>query len=269
MSAQAFGWVMDHSPAKGSARLVQLSIANHAGELVTDAAGVAAWEAWPGIATMQREAGLDRARTVTDAITRLVDDGLVVRIVNGAPDKRIPPDKRPNLYRLLLVGVSCGVTRCRWCGVSDADAPGCRDATAPGVVLRPGGVSQNDTQTVIDPPGEPPQEPLALELGMGAESTWWVRFWSAYPNPAAKAAAERAWAKAVRIADPALIVAGAERYASEIAGRDGFRGAHAATWLNGMRWEDPPGANAVGRPTRGAAAPVTIGREGPSGRVKM
>lgn len=274
MSAQAFGWVLDHSPAEGSARLVLLSIANHAGDLVTDDAGVPAWEAWPGIATMQREARLKRSRTVTDAITKLVNDGLLVRIVNGAPDKRIPPDKRPNLYRVLLTGVSCDVTRCRWCGVSESDAPGCRDATAPGVVSRRSGVSQNDTQTVIDPPGEPSENPgqqLALVVADAGEPRWtFDAFWSAYPRRVAKAAAEKAWKAALNHAAPSLIVAGAARYASEVADRTPDKIAHPATWLNGRRWEDPPGANASGRtPARGATAPVTADRSRPAGRVQM
>src|SRR5262249_36418964 len=73
-----------------------------------------------------------------------------------------------------------------------------------------------------------------------------ARFWSAYPKHVAKEAARRAYDKAIkRGADPEVIIAGAQRYAVAERARIG-RGearkypAHAATWLNGRRWEDPP-----------------------------
>ena len=75
-------------------------------------------------------------------------------------------------------------------------------------------------------------------------------------------------AAALNHAAPSLIVAGAERYATEVAGRAQDKIAHPATWLNGRRWEDPPGANA-GPQRRGAAAPVRQDRGGESKRVAM
>lgn len=112
MSVQALGWVFDHSLATGSDRLVLLSIANHAGQSPVDGA----WEAWPGVQTMAREAGVSRTKTVRDALGRLEAAGAVERIVNGAPDERIRRDRRPNLYRVLLDnGGACGDPRCQWC----------------------------------------------------------------------------------------------------------------------------------------------------------
>jgi hypothetical protein len=96
MSIQAVGWVLDHSPARGTDRLVLISIANHAGTSPVDGA----WEAWPGVDTIAREAGLDRARTVQEAMARLIDAGHLERVLNGAPDDRIRGDRRPNLYRI-------------------------------------------------------------------------------------------------------------------------------------------------------------------------
>lgn len=156
MSVQALSWVFDHSPTTGSQRHVLLSIANHAGELVYGDDGQPAFEAWPGIATMTREARLARERTTTDAITAMVKAGHLERIINGAPDTRIPKDKRPNLYRMLLAnGVSCGDTRCPWCGVTRSAERG--DA------VRPSGVSDSDGAGCRDatgkPSGEPPVEP--------------------------------------------------------------------------------------------------------------
>lgn len=118
-----------------------ISIANHAGQDASNGA----WEAWPGIALLQRESGLARERTVQDALARLVEAGHIERVVNGAPDERVRKDRRSNLYRILLTnGVTCGDTRCRWCGmtgddergdgsrrhgVPDRDATGCRETS--------------------------------------------------------------------------------------------------------------------------------------------
>lgn len=65
-------------------------------------------------------------------------------------------------------------------------------------------------------------------------------FWSAYPKKVAKQAAIKAWTKAIKIADPATITAGAKRYADFTANErtekkfikspDG--------WLSAGRWDD-------------------------------
>lgn len=153
MSVQALGWVLDHSPTKGSDRLVLLSIANHAGTSPVDGA----WEAWPGTATLQREARLDRERTVKDALARLVEAGAIERVVNGAPDDRVRKDRRTNLYRIQLDnGVTCDDTPCVWCGVTpNVTRSGERgDASRPdGVTLRDrnGGPTPSLTEPVIEP----------------------------------------------------------------------------------------------------------------------
>lgn len=64
-------------------------------------------------------------------------------------------------------------------------------------------------------------------------------FWNAYPRREAKQAAQRAWAKAVKAADPAHIIAGAQRYADD-PNRDPAYTRHAATWLNAGCWDDAP-----------------------------
>lgn len=162
MSVQALSWVFDHSPTKGIDRLVLLSIANHAGESPEDGA----WEAWPGVKLMAHEAGTDRERTVQDVLARLVTDGTIERVVNGAPDYRIRPDRRPNLYRILLGnGINCGKDRCGICrdGVSSGDIPqeghGVTPDAARGDVSRPHGVTPGVTQTIIEPSIEPPPPP--------------------------------------------------------------------------------------------------------------
>lgn len=105
MSVQAMAWVLDHSPTEGGDRLVLLSIANHAGRTpVKGSDGVLAYEAWPGLTTIGREAGLSRRQSVKDALRRLEDGGHLQRLVNAAPDHRLRRDRRPNLYRIVVDG---------------------------------------------------------------------------------------------------------------------------------------------------------------------
>jgi hypothetical protein len=60
-------------------------------------------------------------------------------------------------------------------------------------------------------------------------------FWKVYPRKVGKGAAQKAWAMAVRKADPERIVEGVERYPWP---EDPSFVPHASTWLNGQRWED-------------------------------
>ncbi len=64
-------------------------------------------------------------------------------------------------------------------------------------------------------------------------------FWLVYPRKESKGAARKAWTKAVSKASAAHIIAAAERYRDDPNREDGFT-AHAATWLNGERWDDDP-----------------------------
>ena len=65
----------------------------------------------------------------------------------------------------------------------------------------------------------------------------WSAFWAAYPHKVGKGAARKAWKSAIKKADPAEIIAGAERYRAD-RGRDPKYTAHPSTWLNGERWSD-------------------------------
>lgn len=245
MSVQAIGWVLDHSSTTGTDRLVLLSIANHAGSTAFGEA----FEAYPGIELIMHETRIARRRTVTDTITRLIDGGHLERIVNGAPDQRIPAHRRPNLYRIRIAdgvrladtppapdGVSADDARGAGLasdGVSDDDAMGCAQATPkPSVNRQEPSVEPNDARgaTVIafDPDADNP------------EGDAFARFWSVYPRNHGKGAARKAWPKAVRVSgDAERIIAGASRFATD-PNRDDSYTPHASTWLNGERWDDPP-----------------------------
>jgi hypothetical protein len=65
-------------------------------------------------------------------------------------------------------------------------------------------------------------------------------FWGVYPRKVAKGTARKAWAKAVKSAEAEAIIAAAERYAAEQAGKDAQFTKHPATWLNAESWQDEP-----------------------------
>jgi hypothetical protein len=75
------------------------------------------------------------------------------------------------------------------------------------------------------------------------------RFWASYPRKVAKEAARKAFAKAVEGKDESnfasILIAGAQRYAAERAGKDPTYTKHPATWLNAGCWQDEMPAGAV------------------------
>lgn len=191
------GWVLDHSPAEGAERLVLLSLANHAGPSPVDGA----WESYPGVETIQKEANLRRVRTVQEVLARLIAGGHIQRIVNGAPDERIRSNRRPNLYRILVsagrgfvaaddkdpvkesddepaprgaagrhgtngseAAVSGAAARhpSDDLGVPSHDNQGCRLTTSRGAVSQRPGVPPDGTQTVSEPSVEPSVEPKTV-----------------------------------------------------------------------------------------------------------
>ncbi len=242
MSVQAMAWVLDHSPAKGTDRLVLLSIANHADKSPSDGA----WEAWPGIATIQREAALDRTRTVNDALSRLIEAGHLERIINGAPDQRIRADHRPNLYRVLLSnGVPCGDTRCGCHGVTPDDE---RDD-----VPRPDGVTPDDITGCRETSSEP-----SLNRKDEPSSTKGKR--SSFPDAFRLTPEMRAWAaKEVPGVDLSFQT---RQFADHWRGKGEKRADWVATWRTWMRnakqWNRGSSAPAPPPDPLPITGPVTI-----------
>ena len=143
MSIQAVGWVLDneHTTA-GAERLVLLSLANHAGWRSGQ------WECYPSVELIASEAGIHRRETVKDALARLIERGLITRIVNAAPDSRIPANRRPNLY---VLHISPGGTES-----APAERLGGADTAARGGGLRALGGADTAPQTITEPSEEPP-----------------------------------------------------------------------------------------------------------------
>jgi hypothetical protein len=84
-----------------------------------------------------------------------------------------------------------------------------------------------------------PSAPAARVNG-GGWALAFDAFWQAYPRKVGKQAARRAWDAALRRgADPAVIVAGAQRYAADPNRADEFT-KYPQGWLRDGRWEDGP-----------------------------
>lgn len=71
-------------------------------------------------------------------------------------------------------------------------------------------------------------------------------FWQAYPRKVSKGSAERAYRSARKHASVEVLLAGVQRFAATVRDKDPEFIPHAATWLNGKRWEDTPTLRAVG-----------------------
>ena len=87
------------------------------------------------------------------------------------------------------------------------------------------------TPARVPPKGESPRR-LAARGGFD-------EFWQAYPRKAGKRVAREAYEQAIREADPAVILAGAKRYAAD-PNREAQFTPHPTTWLRQGRWEDDP-----------------------------
>lgn len=89
----------------------------------------------------------------------------------------------------------------------------------------------------------PPPQPPLLGAASG-EPDGFPAFWDAYPKKVGKGAARKAYAKALQRASPEIILAGVKAAAWDTRDEGRFI-PHAATWLNGDRWDDqrmPPTA---------------------------
>lgn len=247
--------VFARSKSEGAARLVLLALA----DVAADSGEVTAYKRSHSILASKANCA---EGTVRRSIAKLVELGEVVVLdagggrksasyaivldPEGVPDEGAPDDGGGGAVR----------------------APTPRETRAhPAPDVPPVSPSPSDPAS-SSPIGE--QESLVLEQQAMVATEGFPQFWETYPRRVAKAAAETAWAKAVKLATVGTIMNGARQYANEVAGREPDKIAHPATWLNGRRWEDPPGANASGRnPKRGGGGPVTHPRDGQAGRVTM
>lgn len=107
--------------------------------------------------------------------------------------------------------------------------------------------SANSDTGVVPPlaPQETSLEPSLTNSPAAPAADLFDAFWLVYPRHKARPAARRKWDSLTtgrNAVDPAVIIAGAERYAADCRARGVAQEyiAHPLTWLNQGRWEDEP-----------------------------
>ena len=96
MSYKAVEWVLhEERTTQGADRLVLVALAESASD--------EPWQCWPSAKTLAHRTNLTESY-VRKVLSRLEKRGLIERVVNGAPDPRIPAARRPNLYIINRVG---------------------------------------------------------------------------------------------------------------------------------------------------------------------
>lgn len=103
------------------------------------------------------------------------------------------------------------------------------------------GVSHGVSDGVSDTPNDGPTRQTAnsrQQTADDASAPRFADFWAAYPKKASKGAAEKAWTRATKKADPGSLIAAASAYALSVTDSDPRFTKHPATWLNQECWLD-------------------------------
>lgn len=232
-------WAMSKAPIKRDAaqcrnRLVLVALADR----YNDDTGVC----WPSIKTISEEIGVS-VPTVHKAIRSLEGAGLIAR---GNPHwvSHLRPDRRPTVWTLNLDMVKpeeCGRETDN--GVAEVLDRGegvftPHDERGKDVLTQRGkGVLNDEVKTCLHKPKEN-SNPEPKDLDHPADDRF-DEFWGTVPRKVGKGAARKAWAKAVKKADPQVIIEGMRRYRDDPNREDEFT-AHPSTWLNAERWDDDP-----------------------------
>jgi uncharacterized protein YdaU (DUF1376 family) len=96
------------------------------------------------------------------------------------------------------------------------------------------------TEPEPEPEPEPERDTNVSLMVVKADPDGFDEFWQEVPRKAGKGAARKAYAQAIKKADPQTLIAAIQRYAEERRGKDEKYTAHPATWLNAERWLDAP-----------------------------
>ena len=213
---------------------------------------------FPSLSTLAKNMGCSR-RTVAYAIESLQDKGYI-QVISRFNEKGKQTTSR---YVLTL---DCGGAKSASLGVQNLHTKLTNQFNLPNESLPPtphadvavtaatAGAAASAAEN--DPPEKPHFEDVELPLNelqpaatpgkrheqpATAPQSDFQAFWAQFPKRRDKWAAERAWRAAIKNgANPADIIAGAERYAAERKNQDARYTKYPATWLNAGAWEDEP-----------------------------
>lgn len=237
-------YVMEHSPYRGPTYWVHWRL----GDLANEMNDYEIYETPENLAQQCRVS----VRSVGRALTQLTADGYLLAVVGAAPGRRAR-------VRFVFKGIDGPVGNLGKALVKPGGDPGDgHNVVSLSGRRRTGNVGQpvrdvgpsgrRSARGLLPTSTERQQKELPLEgreLSPSPSSPPpaapdpWDRFWTAYPRHEKKVDARRAWDKAIKVADPEVIIAGAVRYRDD-PNRDAGFTAHPSTWLNGGRWADDP-----------------------------
>jgi hypothetical protein len=216
MSIEALSMVLNHSHSVGSAKVVLLGIANHLGPDANEGA-------WP---TQQRLAAYANMteRGVQKCIEKLVELGeLTVEVAAGNSQNKY----KPNRY---WINVECPDDCDRSMSHRRGEHP-YREGRTPvplGTNTRTPRDELEFVQTVIEPTNN-----------RNNNQDLFDQFWSVYPRKQAKAAARKAFAKAIRKVNFDHLLKAVQAYTDDPNREPQFT-VQASRWLNEERWTDEP-----------------------------
>lgn len=226
MSVKAMTWVWEHSQAKGAARMVLLALADHA--------GADGGDAYPSVARLSERCHLSE-RAVQEAVKTLVMAGELEVEQNTGP-------RGTNRYRLTFTPAESAPPA----PAEDSPPQNLHPAVcdAEGVQI----AAERGADSAPEPRDNQLQEPSARSLAADLVAIRdrspralvdepFERFCASFPRMRSKGTARKAWFKAIRKADPELLIAAAAAYRDDPLREDKFTKAP-ATWLDDECWLD-------------------------------
>jgi len=201
-----------------SEKMVLLVIADHA-----DDSGM---NSWPSMATIARKASVS-PRQAQRLVKSLSEAGWLSVEEQAGGTREMRDDRRPNRYTIRLSGATSVTSRDDLRGDTEGPRGDAHDANG----VTPMTPKPSIEPSLIEPPLKTNHQNDAIEM--------FELFWNIYPRRVGKAAAEKAFRKALTVTDVVSILEGARRYAED-PNRDPEFTAHPTTWLNAGRWDDEP-----------------------------
>jgi len=239
MSAQAMGWVWNHSPYRGAVLLVHLAIADVISDLHED-------QCWMSVPRLAKKARISRS-TCQDALRQLEADGYVVIVDPCATEQW-----KPATYRFIFRDSTPSGERPpspnqRAGGPDEGASPLAQPAGDPRPESGPPSPAERAQSQVVSQVVSQKERTRAVsrnpEPASGSGPTDpFETFWAAYPNHTKKKDARRAWEKLGPAPPlPAILAALAWQTVLPKWTDDGGRFVpHPATYLNAEQWKDEP-----------------------------